>query len=54
MVGIIDHLTITLEDENSNKLVTVILDLFNKFADHSPHKDCTAETAASYISATTA
>ncbi len=45
MVGI-DHLAITPEDENGNKVAIVIVDLFDKFADPSPHKDYTTETAA--------
>ena len=48
MVGI-DHLTITPEDENGNKVAIVIVDLFDKFADPSPHKDYTTETAATAL-----
>jgi hypothetical protein len=42
----IDHLTVTPEDKNGNKVVIMIVELFDKFADPSPHKDFTAETAA--------
>ena len=42
----IDHLTVTPEDENGYKVVIMIVDLFDKFVDPSPHKDFTAETAA--------
>jgi hypothetical protein len=45
----IDHLTITPEDKNGNKVAIVIVDLFDKFADPSPHKDYTAETAATAL-----
>ena len=45
VVGI-DHLTVTPEDETGNKVVIMIVDLFDKFVDPSPHKDFTAETAA--------
>jgi hypothetical protein len=42
----IDHLTVTPKDENGNKVVIMIVDLFDKFVDPPPHKDFTAETAA--------
>jgi hypothetical protein len=42
----IDLLTVTPEDENGYKVVIMIVDLFDKFVDPSPHKDFTAETAA--------
>ena len=43
----IDYLTVTPpEDENGNKVVIMIVDLFDKVVDLSPHKDFTAETAA--------
>jgi hypothetical protein len=42
----IDHLSISPADKNGNNVVILIIDLFDKFADPSPHKDYTAETAA--------
>jgi hypothetical protein len=48
LIGI-DHLAVTPADEDGNKVLIVIVNLFDKFVDLSPQKEYTAETAATAI-----
>jgi len=48
LVGI-DHLAVTPADEDGNKVLIVIVNMFDKFVDISPHKEYSAETAATAI-----
>jgi hypothetical protein len=44
-----DHLAVTPADEDGNKVLIVIVNLFDKFVDLSAHKDYSSETVAAAI-----